>query len=293
MSVSEPATAAPPVDLRPTRHESFLAYRQFRFLKWATLLGVLALVMYIVVRPYGSPYGGGWTGYTLGTIGAALILWLTWFGYRKRDYADNHGRLVARLSAHVYLGLALFFVATLHTGFHFGWNIHTFAYTLMCIVIASGIFGVFAYARYPRLMTENRESMTSLQMMGRVAGIDDELRGVAMPLDDATVAVIERAIASTSIGGSAWRQMTGRYPGCTTAAAIAHMDAHAREVPDQLADAWRQTRLKLDEKAAVLGRIRTDIRYKALMEAWLYLHVPLTFALIAALTAHIVSVFFF
>jgi hypothetical protein len=292
VSITEPTTAAPPVDLRPTRHESFLAYQQFRFLKWATLLGVLALIMYITVRPYGSPYGGGWTGYTLGTIGAALILWLTWFGYRKRNYAENHGRLAARLSAHVYLGLVLLFVATLHTGFHFGWNIHTLAYTLMCIVIASGVFGVFAYARYPRLMTENRENMTTLQMMGRIAGIDDDLRGMAMPLDDATVASIQRAISSTQIGGSAWRQMTARYPGCTTAAAIAHMDAHAAEVPDQLADSWRQTRLKLDEKAAVLRRIRIDVRYKALMDAWLYLHVPLTFALIAALTAHIVSVFF-
>src|SRR5262249_39149594 len=159
------------------------------------------------------------------------ILWLTWFGYRKRSYTENAGRLAARLSAHVYLGLALFFVATLHTGFHLGWNIHTLAYALMCVVIASGIFGVYAYARYPRMMTENRESMTTTQMLSRIAGIDDELRRTAIPLDDATVAAVERAIASTPVGGSAWRQLSGRYPGCTTAAAIVHMDAHAREVP--------------------------------------------------------------
>jgi hypothetical protein len=141
-------------------------------------------------------------------------------------------------------------------------------------------------------MTENRESMTTVQMLGRIAGIDDELRGAAMPLDDATVAAVERAIAATAIGGSAWRQLSGRYPGCTTGLAIAHMEAHAGEVPDAIAEPWRQTRLKLEEKSAVLHRVRADIRYKALMEVWLYLHVPLTFALIAALTAHIVSVFF-
>jgi hypothetical protein len=28
------------------------------------------------------------------------------------------------------------------------------------------------------------------------------------------------------------------------------------------------------------------------MDVWLYLHVPLTFALLAALTAHIISVFY-
>ena len=288
MSVTEPTAPATSADARPTRHESFLAHDHFRFLKWAVGMVAAALVLYIVVRPYGTPYGGGWAGYTLGTVGALLILWLTWFGYRKRSYAENHGRLAARLSAHVYLGLALFFVATLHTGFHFGWNIHTLAYALMCIVIASGIFGLVAYARYPRLMTENRESMTTVQMLGRIAGVDDDLRLAAMPLDDATVAAVERAIASTEIGGSAWRQLSGHYPGCTTAGAIAHMQAHAREVPATLEEPWRQTRLKLEEKGALLQRIRADIRYKALMEVWLYLHVPLTFALLAALTAHIV-----
>jgi hypothetical protein len=292
LSISEPTTVSASVDTRPTRHESFLAVDHFRYLRWSTALVVLSIVLYVVVKPYGERYGGGWAGYTLGTIGALLILWLTWFGYRKRNYTENHGQLAARLSAHVYLGLALLFIATLHTGFHFGWNIHTLAYALMCIVIASGVFGVFAYVRYPRLMTANRENMTTVQMLSRIAGIDDELRGVVMPLDDATVAVIERAISATAIGGSAWRQLSGNYPGCTTGLAIAHMEAYASEVPDAIADTWRQTRLKLEEKSAVLHRIRADIRYKALMEVWLYLHVPLTFALIAALTAHIVSVFF-
>jgi hypothetical protein len=74
--------------------------------------------------------------------------------------------------------------------------------------------------------------------------------------------------------------------------AIAHMEAHASEVPLALQEPWRLTRLKLSEKETLLARIRSDIRYKALMEIWLYLHVPLTFALIAALTAHIISIFY-
>ena len=288
--ISAPRAGAP--DARPTRHESFLAWDRFRFMKWGALLVLASAVLYVTVRPYGTPYGGGWTGYTLGTIGALLILWLTWFGYRKRKYAEGASRLASRLSAHVYLGSALFFVATLHTGLHFDWNVHTLAYVLMCLVIGSGIFGIFAYTRYPRLMTENRESMTTAQMLGRIAAIDDDLRLMVMPLDDPTVVAVERAIDTSYVGGSMWRQLSGHYPRCTTRAAIGYMESRGVDIPDEIAEAWRQTRLKLDEKLMLLGRLRRDITYKALMDVWLYVHVPLTFALIAALSAHIISIFF-
>ena len=39
--------------------------------------------------------------------------------------------------------------------------------------------------------------------------------------------------------------------------------------------------------------MRRHIRIRAALEIWLYVHVPATFALLAALTAHIVSVFFY
>jgi len=42
-----------------------------------------------------------------------------------------------------------------------------------------------------------------------------------------------------------------------------------------------------------LSNIRRHLQLKAQLEIWLYFHVPVTFALIAALTAHVVSVFFY
>jgi hypothetical protein len=49
----------------------------------------------------------------------------------------------------------------------------------------------------------------------------------------------------------------------------------------------------LERKMAMLAQLRRHLRLKAMLEIWLYVHVPFTFALIAALTAHIVSVFFY
>ena len=291
MSVGEQVAA--PLARQSTRHESFLVYRRFRFAKLAALLGLLSLVLYIIDRPFGTRYGGSAAGYTLGTIGALLILWLTWFGYRKRRYAAGNERLVGQLSAHVYFGVVLLLIVTLHTGFHFGWNIHTLAYGLMCLVIASGAFGTYCYARYPRLMTENRASMTTRQMLQRIASIDEELRQVALPLDDATAALVERSVERVQIGGSVLRQLSGDYPDCATTAAIIAMDTAPSPRDPVQQEPRRHVRVLLDEKLALLAQVRRDISYKAIMDLWLYVHVPVTFALLAALLAHVVLVFFF
>jgi len=291
MSVTDPV--ADRFAARPSRHESFLVFHHFRYLKIAAWATLAAIVLYIADQPYGTRYGGTWVGYILGVAGAALILWLTWFGYKKRTYLEGEGRLAARLSAHVYLGLALLIIATLHTGFHFDWNIHTLAYALMCIVIVSGLVGIFTYARYPRLMTENRGNLTTHEMLSRIASLNDEMRRAAVPLEDASATLVERAVETTQIGGSVWRQLSGRYPGCATTAAIRGMEALDAPATPEVVEARRNVRVQLAHKAALLRQIRRDIRYKAMMEIWLYVHVPITFALLAALLAHIVLVVFF
>jgi hypothetical protein len=268
-------------------------YRRFFYLKVAAASMVVAIILYVADVPLGEPYGGTWAGYILGTAGALLILWLLWFGYRKRSYRASQGKLESWLSAHVYLGLSLLVIATLHTGFHFGWNIHTAAYLLMIAVIASGAFGIYCYVHYPRLMTENRGGATTPQILARIAVLNDELRASAMTIDDRTARLVMGAIERTEIGGSAWRQLSGHYPNCTTASALAGVDDVAAAAPPEHQDAYRQVRVLLDEKSQLLARVRRDVSYKAMMDAWLYCHVPLSFALLAALVAHVVSVFFY
>ena len=49
----------------------------------------------------------------------------------------------------------------------------------------------------------------------------------------------------------------------------------------------------LSKRVAQLEQLRRHMRLKALLEVWLYVHVPATVMLLAALTAHIVSVFYY
>ena len=139
-----------------TSHEGFLRHRDYRWLKIARRFCAVAILAYLLIDVEPRPNGGSWYGYTLGTIGALLILWLTALGVRKRAITRKRWSLKAWTSAHVYLGLSLIVIATLHTGFQFGWNIHTLAYVLMMLVILSGIYGISAYAFLPAALSDNR-----------------------------------------------------------------------------------------------------------------------------------------
>jgi hypothetical protein len=107
------------------------------------------------------------------------------------------------------------------------------------------------------------------------------------------VRVVAPATERDHIGGSVWRQLSARYPDCSTAAALQGFTALERSMPIERQQEMRHIPVLLTRKNELLQRLRRDIQYKAMMDIWLYVHVPMTFALLAALLAHIISVFFY
>jgi hypothetical protein len=275
------------------RHRSILEYAQFRWFKVAIALSIAASAAYLWHDPALKPHGGTWLGYTLGTIGALLILWLLWYGVRKRSYRSTSGTVHGWLSAHVYLGTALVVVVTLHTGFELGWNVHTLAYVLMLAVVGTGLYGVTLYLRVPRAMTENLGVETLDAILLKVADIDAEMRDRALSLPDALFALVDRSVAGTRLGGSLRRLMSARDPGCPTAAAIAAWGAAARPLSGEAAKLGKDVYGLLLRKQQLLEQARRDLRHKALLDLWLYFHVPLAFMLLAAVAAHVVAVFIY
>ena len=275
-------------------HEGFLRHRRFRWLRVAVVFGVVAILGYLFADVRPRPGGGTWYGYTLGVASAALILWLTLIGIRKRAMTPGRWSLKAWVSAHVYLGLSLLVVATLHTGFSFHWNVHTLAYGLMLLVIASGIFGVIVYATLPARLSENRREMTQRQMLEALKSLDLQLDLAAQPLRPAESDIVRLSLEHTDIAGGFWARITGAHPRCGNALAIRRL-LRLRQGGGLESDAaaLAQIATLLDRKAASLRQARIHIRLQTIMEVWLKVHVPTTFALLAALTAHIVSVFFY
>lgn len=291
MAVPKPAQSARiPSD---GTHEGFLRYANFRWLKITGLFSTLAIAAYLMIDVQPRHNGGSWLGYTLGTIGVLLILWLTLLGVRKRRMTRGAWSLKAWTSAHVYLGLGLIVIATLHSGFQLGWNVHTLAYVLMMIVILSGIWGISVYTSLPRIMSANRDQTTEAQMLAALRSIDRQLHDAAQPLGQLHAELVQSALNHDPFGGGIFRRLSNRYPTCKTWAAHREISRITRGRPQLDVDPLEKVDSLLERKKSLLARTRKHLQLKAMLEIWLYIHVPLTFALIAALAAHIISVFFY
>ncbi|MDP1526231.1 MAG: hypothetical protein Q8M20_10510 [Rhodocyclaceae bacterium] len=305
---------------------SFLAYRNYRYLKITGLVITAALIAYLLARPAGgAAYGGTIFGYALGIASALIVLVLTWYGIRKRrppkvperreadrrKFADTdatrcqsnrrvinaeeswrHGTtLQGWLSMHVYLGIALVVLTSLHAGFRVGWNIHTLAYVLVLLVCLSGLYGTYAYLRYPRLITENigEESLDDLLL--KISEADELATHRATDLPSEVKTLVSRACRDTRLGGKFIQQISGRQHDCPTKLAVERL----RELGKELVDG-DQPRLIRDlytvllQKQRLVDMVRKEISLNARMRFWLYLHAPLSIALLAALLAHILTI---
>lgn len=98
------------------QRSTFLEYGNYRYLKISGLFAVLAILAYGFSGSATGHYGGTLLGYALGGFAALIILFLLWFGIRKRQYRSSAINLKSWLSGHVYLGVLLVVIVTLHKG---------------------------------------------------------------------------------------------------------------------------------------------------------------------------------
>ena len=272
--------------------DSVLGLARYRYAKWSLALSISAVALYVWDSSDMRPHGGTWLGYTLGTIGVLLILWLAAFGIRKRNYHRNLGLLSHWLSAHIWLGISVVLIASLHTGFQFGWNVHTLAYVLMVVVVVSGILGTMLYRINPGLMSDMLGGQTLIELAEGLREFDLEARRLLPRVLDS-----HRSSASACLDDVAAEPIARRWfdrlrtgpRDSSTKMAIARFE----EWTVNGDRACRDLMILMVKRDHQLSRIRRFVQLKTCTEAWLLVHVPTSIALLASLLAHIVSVFFY
>jgi hypothetical protein len=293
-------------------HQSFLSVARYRYALYGGLLCLGSAACYLADSWHERPGGGTVLGYTLGGIAAALVLFLMSYGIRRRSFQRRAGSTKRWLSMHVYFGLSVLIVATLHSGLQFGYNVHTLCFGLLLVVVLSGCWGVYAYVRYPALMSRERGELGRDELLARLSEVDRQALSFAADLEPEVNDLVADAILRTRVGGDIWAQLRGRdqsmllltpvrqrgysrlvgNPGQEVL--IAQLAKYQATSRDAEAQHTLQRLLQISgDKAVLVRRLQRDIQLQGLLQAWLYLHLPLSFAMLAALAVHVFSVFYY
>jgi hypothetical protein len=266
--------------------------------------GVALTAWYVAYAMRGYTHGGTPTGIAYGILGTLAILILLYFGVRKRSYRSTWGTLDGWLQAHVNLGLLAALVVLFHTGFRFHDQVAVAAFATLLAVVGSGVVGAALYASMPRRLSAVESELSPSELAAQLAQLAEAMVRLAARRSEAFKQVC-RGLLEESVPGhlAGWRLMLAgpragrRRPGAAAAAAgadgAAPWAAHLGHVPASEQEELRQLLVLSRQRGELLERLVAQQRYRNLLGAWLYVHVPLSIALVVLVAAHLAAVFYY
>ncbi len=262
--------------------------------KWRrrVLALLIAAVAFYIWRAWQGDFahGGSPVGQAYGYAAAGLVLLLIGYAARKRAYRSRLGTLEGWTQSHVYLGLLAVALVLLHSGFRFHDKVAVAALVAMALVALSGLVGAVLYTLVPRVLTEIGTDPDA----GEIAAQIRQLQSSADRLVEGRSAslskvrdLLERDIRPRFLAG--WR-ILGRS-----------QRAFREDRLRQMLAAVGSDEQPVLKRLVVLCRQASDLhrnlvsqqRFRNLLQAWLYLHVPLSAALVILIAAHLVAVYYY
>ena len=270
------------------RQETFFNYRSYRWMWLALLSLIVTFLIYVWHDPIGGARGSTWLGYTYGILSALGMCILMWYGLRKRSYFSSNTSLKGSLALHIWLGCLLIILVPLHAGFSFGLNIHTLAYVLMLLAIATGIWGAICYFNLAPEIGSHRGRGSLKQLLEQYYVISDaadaltlrksaEFLKLARKLDFSFEPTIKSCIFSKDIPAlNQWdlAQDTANFQANEQSEVVKFVGIVSRKIE-------------------LSNLIRSEVLVQFWLKVWLYFHVPLATAAFAAMLVHIIVEFFY
>ena len=264
--------------------------RLWRPIFFVLLIAVSASYWYYERREF--THGGSNWGLGYGIAGTLLILLLAFFGIRKRWYRSTFGTLEQWLQSHIYLGLLVLVILIFHTGMRFHDKVAVATFVLVVIVVASGAFGAILYVTVPRLLTEVESNLTVEDMSDQLNQLGRAMARIASGRSAAFQRIHDELTKQATPGALAgWRLLVSR--GRRKKQEAADWARLIAIVPKEEQEDLRQMLVLSRQRKELLLRLVYQQRYKNVLEAWLYIHVPFTIALLVMAIVHIAGVFYY
>jgi hypothetical protein len=264
--------------------------RTWRWIFLLLLTAATASFIYYARREF--PHGGSTFGIAYGIIGSALILLLSFFGVRKRWYRSTFGTLEQWLQSHIYLGILALIILVFHAGGRFHDVVAVTTLVLVAIVVLSGIGGSILYVTVPRVLTEVESELTVVEISDQLNQLGRSMARLASGRSTPFQKIYTELIRESEPGWLAgWRLLFGRRRAMMQAPG--EWSALLGIVEKDEQDELRQMLVVSRQRKELLLRLLFQQRWKNVLEAWLYIHVPFTIALLIFAGIHIVAVFYY
>lgn len=189
--------------------------------------------------------------------------------------AEPLSRMARWLHAHLYYGVAACALAFLHGGGRFDTPMSIAINSLVLLVLASGIVGIFLWAWGPGWLTREERDLSIEE-----AFVLERHYARRVEAERAQIAAVEPALASTWASGSGGADLVARLAGACGGGAEG--EKRARDLM-ALAGQGRKVRAEL----ARLERVRF------LINAWRPVHIPASIALLAAILVHVIAIWLY
>jgi hypothetical protein len=283
---------------------------------------VVAVGLYIAYSRNAAQGASGGTaaGLTYGSIGFAFMIFAGLLGARKKVPVWRVGRAQTWMRGHLWLGFLSFPLILFHSGFSFGVGLTKALMWLFAVVFVSGIVGAILQHFMPRLTTQRIPLETIYEQIGRVRS---QLVAEAQTLVAEVSSALAGSVSHATEQQRAASASAGTMGGLTVASGL-RMDEGAsvelqgffgREMQPYielggskgmaLADRHRSQamfqRLRLllppnlhssvDDLENICEEKREldqQTQYHRILYAWLFVHIPLSYALLLLGAVHAV-----
>ncbi len=264
-----------------------------------------------------ATYAGTWPGLAFGIAGTTAMVAAGLLAARKRVLLWRLGAARTWMAVHIWTGLLALPLIWFHSDFRLGGAFTTTLMVLFYVVIASGIFGLVVQQVAPSAMTvrvpletihsqiEHVREGLAVEAYVLVAAATGEIREAAEER-----AHLAAEAAAQQADASDWKQIA-REPAAATPEPDAALlrDFYVKEVRPYLRgalrgsvplprfavlqlrapDAWRERLERLRALCEESRQLVVQQRLHGWLHGWLFVHVPLSFALFVLVAIHIVS----
>lgn len=258
-------------------------------------LCLLAIGLRVYLRPAETETmsGGGWVGLTYGILGGALILFaLSLTLLRFVPSWSFLGRRSVWLKGHIWLGTLSFVLILCHSGLRFGGFFEQVLYLAFFLVVLTGIAGVALQQFLPRWLTQEVPCEVPYEQIPNVcaamrdnADLEVDVKCTSpVPATAARIRswygdVVRPYLSSdaqpTSVRTSLLAEASKTAQMFADMRSLAGIDATTADLLSRL-ETYCQERRRLARQQTL----------HAILHGWLYIHVPLSWAMTVLMLAH-------